>query len=129
MPVPLPSFDDLPQRWTARDAGPVLAPLAASGLSAAEFARRTGISPNRLSRWAAQHEVPAPWRRGPGRRRAKVPEARLVELVPPAPVGAVPALVPVPPGAIEVRTPSGWQLRVLGELLGALVGVLAARSC
>ena len=55
----------------ASDARLVLAALAASGLTAAEFARRTGIPPNRLSRWSAKLTVPAPGRRGPGRPRPR----------------------------------------------------------
>ncbi len=54
-----------------------------------------------------------------------VQPARLVELVAAATVAGVQA--PASLVAVEVRTPSGWRLRVPGELLGELVGALAAR--
>lgn len=38
-------------RWTATDAAAVLAELAASGKSVAEFGRDRGVHPVRLSRW------------------------------------------------------------------------------
>jgi hypothetical protein len=136
MSIHLPSFANLPHRWRVSDARVVLTALATSGLTAAEFARRTGIPPKRLSRWSAQLNLPAPVRRGPGRPRKLGRPPRLVELVPAAPVTVVPAPVTVVPApasvdvpALEVRTPGGWQLRIPGELLGELVSVLAARSC
>jgi transposase-like protein len=39
------------RRWKVADARSVLAALGASGLSLAEFARRAGLSPERLYRW------------------------------------------------------------------------------
>ena len=129
MPAPLPSSDHLPHRWRVSDARLVLAALASSGLTAAEFSRRTGIPPNRLSRWGTRLNAPDPGHRGPGRPRALEQAARLVELVPVLPVAGVQAPVAASLLAVEVRTPGGWQLRVPGELLGELVGVLAARSC
>ncbi len=39
------------RRWTMAEARATLAALAASGLSLADFARREGLSPERLYRW------------------------------------------------------------------------------
>lgn len=132
MPVPLPTLDHLPRRWRASDARVALAALAASGLTAAEFSRRTGITEKRLSRWGLQLSQPSTARRAAGRPPAVTGPARLVELVPTAALVVVDEPAPTPTvlaAVIEVRTPSGWALRIPGELLGDLVGALSARSC
>lgn len=131
MPTRVPSFDHLPARWRASHARVVLDALSASGLTAAEFARRTGIPPKRLSRWGMQLGARPEGCRSAGRPLGSVQPARLVELVPTVALAAVEvsAAAPVALAAVEVRTPGGWQLRVPGELLVDLVGALAARSC
>jgi len=131
MPTRLPSFDHLPARWRASDARVVLDALSASGLTAAEFARRTGILPKRISRWGLQLGAGHEGGRGAGRPRGSAQPARLVELVPTVALAAVEVSSATPTGlaAVEVQTPGGWQLRVPGELLGELVAALAVRSC
>ena len=104
----LPLLRDLPARWTRSDAARVLAALDASGLTDAEFHRRTGIQPQRVRRWRRQGEEPL---------RRDEPGVRLVELVPreSAP----------PPRRIGVTSPGGWRLEVPEDRLGDLVRALS----
>ena len=107
MPARLPIIDDLPLRWSASDAEAVLASLSASGLTAAEFSRRTGIQVQRLRRWQA--------------RGAELGALRLVEVVPRERSGG--------DTSVEVVSPGGWRIRVPGALLGELVRALAEGPC
>jgi transposase-like protein len=105
----LPSVDDYPLRWSRADAESILAALDRSGLTPAEFARRTGIQLQRLRRWRERLPVthaPAP--------------VRLVELVP---RGSAPTAL------VEVLSPGGWRLQVPRELLGEVVRALSEGTC
>ena len=101
----VPTLTDLPRRWTAADAARVFSALERSGLTDTEFARRSGIQPQRLRRW----------------RRARTP-VRLVEVV---------ARAPTPPieATVHAVTPTGWRIEVPANQLGELVRALAATSC
>lgn len=101
----LPALLDLPRRWTAADAARVLSALERSGLTDVEFARRTGIQPQRLRRW-----------------RRPASAVRLVEVVARAPA---PPVEPV----VHVVTPTGWRIEVPAGRLGELVRALGAASC
>jgi hypothetical protein len=107
MPTRLPSAETLPCRWGADDAVAVLTALDASGLSAEEFSRRTGIQLQRMRRWRARlSEMPA--------------SVRLVEVV------ARPAAVVE---LVEVVSPGGWRLRVAPTMLVEVVRALAEAGC
>jgi transposase-like protein len=86
------------KRWTAERAAEVLDELAASGLTAAEFARRRQIHPQRLRRW---------------RRRLQAEERevhlQLVELVP---TSAAPAASPAAAGTLRLHCPSGHVIEL-----------------
>lgn len=128
--VTLPTFDHLPARWSPSDMRAVLAALDASGLRPFEFARRTGLDPRRI--WRARRSVEA-------RRSSAQAGVALVELVirgtsrvgPAVLVSdAAPTERPFAPSlVVEVTTPTGWALRVPGELLAGLVQALSARPC
>lgn len=106
MPVRLPLVADLPLRCGPKEAGAVLAALEASGLTPAEFSRRTGIQVQRLRRWRARER----------------PEAvRLVEVVPRTSGEHTEVL--------EVLSPGGWRLRVPRALIGEVVRALSEPSC
>lgn len=80
------------RRWSAEDARAVLAELEGSGLSADEFAARTGLDPKRLYRW---------------RRRLREAERSLfVE------VTAKPTSAPVRAGVFVVELGNGRTVRV-----------------
>jgi hypothetical protein len=155
MPVPLPSFADLPHRWKRADALAVLAAVDASGLSPTDFAHATGVDVRRIWRWRERLQAERPPR--PARSRpapsgpirlvelvahtssavqpvatSAAPANPLVERVASLPIAAVPdpPMLPVPPcPLIDVTAPGGWQLRVPGALLAALVHALSERSC
>lgn len=98
--VALPRLRDLPARWTRSDAARVLAAHEASGLTDAEFCRRTGIHPQRLRRW----------------RRRDEPGVRMVELV---------AHTSARPRTIAVTSPGGWRLELPEDRLAELVEALS----
>ena len=122
-PVTLPTFNHLSARWTPSDAEAVLAALDASGLRPFEFARRTGLDPQRVWRACRNREE--------SRRSSGPVGIELVELVvretPQVQVGpAVPVRSVACSAVVEVTTPTGWALRVPGELLAELVQALSA---
>ena len=97
--------------WRKDEARRVLAKLAASGLTAAEFARRAGIAEKRLRYWRKQLSAPKPSlamvRVG---LRAAPEEARS---------SRSPALEVVT-GHRVVRVPAGFDAETLGRLLAVL---------
>lgn len=100
----------------------MLTAFAASGLRPTEFARQAGVPVKRVWQWRERLGM------GPRRRSPTVKPVRLVELVPArlSPEATVPALVTIPEvPMIDVVTPSGWQLRVPGEMLAHLVYALS----
>lgn len=80
-------------RWTPARAAAVLRDLDGSGLTLAEFARRRGLSVQRLRRWQD--------------RLAPLAPPRLIELVPAAQV-----LPSEQQGTVRLRCPSGHVLEL-----------------
>ncbi len=131
MPVPPPSFAELPHRWKRADAHAVLAAVDASGLSPTDFAHATGVDVRRIWRWRERLHAERPPRPTRSRRASSGP-IRLVELVTPTssavqpvaasppsaiplvervasvPVAAVPdpPMLPVPTGSLAERLPA-----------------------
>lgn len=96
------------RRWTRREAGEVLAELERSGASLAAFARREGLSAERLYRWRA---------------RLTKTKATFVEIRPDAVVnrgGA--ALEVVLAGGRTLRVPSDFDEVALRRLIAVLEG-------
>lgn len=117
-PTRLPTANSLPLRWTDDDARVVLDALDASGLSASDFSRRTGIQLQRIRRWRSVLGGPAPM--------------RLVEVVPrvaPEAFRTVPAMEAPARETLAVTSPGGWVVRVPASLLGELVRALAEGGC
>ena len=109
-------------RWTRTQARKVLEEVEASGLSLAEFARRRGLQPERLSRWRVRFE-----------QEAQAAAPRMVELVPregqaTARPGAD-ALYEAVRTQLHIRCPSGHVVE-LGEveLQAGLRSIFAAMA-
>jgi len=101
-------------RWTRQQASEVLADLEESGLSVAEYARRTGLHPVRLRRWRSEL-----------RKDAVHPGLHLVELVARREDSA---------GRVQIRCPSGHVLEVHGVdvvdgLRAALTALVEVHGC
>jgi hypothetical protein len=102
--------------WTEDEARRVLGQLDASGLTAAEFGRRSGIAEKRL-RW---------WRKRLGNRsRSRAEALAMVPVrikVAAARSSAAPSAPPieVEVGDLIVRVPAGFDAEMLAHLVGVL---------
>jgi hypothetical protein len=102
--------------WTEDEARRVLGQLETSGLTLAEFGRRTGIAEKRM-RW---------WRKRLGKRSRSCAKAlAMVPVrikVPAAPSSAAPAAPPIEVvvGDLVVRIPVGFDAETLARLVGVL---------
>lgn len=123
--------------WREADGRVVVAALAASGLSAPEFAARHGVDERRVSRWQRRlvsavetGAVPGEMTFLPVHVRGELPAAESLKLggdgaggLPPT--VAVAAVIEVVVGRYTVRLPSGFDVVGLHRVLGALEG----RAC
>lgn len=105
--------------WTVSNGARALELYASSGLSAREFALRTGISRSRLQYWRSQLA-------GAGDNPAPAAAARFREVT----VGAAPG-VQAPASVAELRGVGPWRVRLRADFdaaaLGRLLDVLESR--
>lgn len=113
-------------RWSSEQARSVLAALAASGLSVAQFAREHDLDPQRLFAWRRKLAASAP---------APTPSAASVHFVELAPGLPSTTATPAPAARYEVQLSNGERLRVEGafevDSVRALLALLreGARPC
>jgi hypothetical protein len=111
--------------WRERDARLVVEAWRWSGESQASFARRHGLDPKRLGRWARRLGASA------GRLRVKAVRQEAIRFHPVRLIGQESAVRGAPyaaaPGGIEIVLPGGQCIRVAGGFdLGDLARVLLA---